>query len=312
MSEYRIEKLNDENVQSLLPLYEKAFGKPISLIELKSKFNTKNWGLRNVGFISFFNDKAVGFYGVFPCEVEIGGEKVLIAQSGDTMVDPEHRRKKLFVVLAKKTFEFCEENGIALVYGFPNIFSFPSFVKKLDWVHIHNIVVHSFKVKCLPFLMMSRMLKIPQSFFHKIQHSILSLKSVKPTNYQSLINSEETISLIKDASFFEYKTYFKQYFLSIESKLVWVKPTSMYLLVGDVEACSKEEFEKVLKKLKRLCFVLGIPHVRFQCSENSKLNDFVKETGVKLDIEYPVGCLPIKSDIEFEKFKFTLADYDTF
>ena len=312
MTEYQIEKLNNENVQSLLPLYEKAFGKPISLVELKSKFNTENWGLKNVGFISFFNEKAVGFYGVFPCEVEIDGKKMLIAQSGDTMVDAEHRRKKLFVLLAKKTFKFCEENGISLVYGFPNQFSFPSFIKKLDWIHIHNIVAHSFKAKCLPFLTMSRLFKVPESFFNKVQHLILSFKSVQPKSYQSIINSSEDLAIVKDASFFEYKTYFKKYFLSINSKLVWVKPTSMYLLVGDVETCSKKEFEKVLKKLKKLCFILGIPHLRFQCSENSILNDFVKDSGVKLEAEYPVGCLPLKPDIEFEKFKFTLADYDTF
>ena len=312
MSEYRIEKLNDDNIESLLPLYEKAFGKSISLIELKAKFNTQKWGLNNVGFVSFYEGKAVGFYGVFPCEVEVDGEKVLIAQSGDTMVDVKHRRQKLFVTLAKKTFEFCKANNVALIYGFPNQFSFPSFVKKLDWIHIHNIVAHSFKVKCIPFLTLERLLKVPKSIFSKYQHWVLSNKCVQPSYYQSINNSVNDISVIKDSKFIAYKSYFKKYFLSINKKVIWVKPTSMYLLIGDVEKCTKEEFDVILKKLKRLCFTLGIPHLRFQCSENSVLNTFVKEDGVKLDMEYPVGCLALNPAIKAEKFKFTLADYDTF
>jgi hypothetical protein len=312
MSEYRIEKLNDDNIECLLPLYEKAFGKPILLTELRAKFNTRKWGLNNLGFISIYEGKAVGFYGVFPCEVEIDGKKVLIAQSGDTMVDADHRRQKLFVTLAKRTFEFCNNNGVALIYGFPNKFSFPSFIKKLDWIHIHNIVAHSFKVKCIPFLAMERFLKVPKSIFSKYQNWVLSKKCVQPFYYQSLNHSQNDILIIKDLKFITYKSYFKKYFILINNKLIWVKPISMYLLIGDVEKCKKEEFDVILQKLKRLCFILGIPHLRFQCSENSVLNRFVKENGVKLDIEYPVGCLALNPDIEVEKFKFTLADYDTY
>ena len=312
MSDYRIEKLNDDNIESLLPLYEKVFVKPISLIELKAKFNTQNWGLNNVGFLSVFEGKTVGFYGVFPCQVEINGKKVLIAQSGDTMVDEDHRRQKLFVTLAKRTFEYCKENNVALIYGFPNQFSFPIFIKKLDWVHIHNIVAYSFKVKCIPFLTLERWLKVPKSIFSKYQHRVLNNKCVQSSYYESLNHSENDISVIKDSKYIAYKSYFKKYFLSINKKVIWVKPTSMYLLIGDIEKCKKKEFNLILQRLKRLCFTLGIPHLRFQCSENSVLNSFVKEEGIKLDIEYPVGCLALNPDIEVEKFKFSLADYDTY
>lgn len=60
-------------------------------------------------------------------------EKVVGAQSLDTLTDVQHRGKGLFLTAAKKLYEQGSADGISFVYGFPNQFSGPGFFRKLNW-----------------------------------------------------------------------------------------------------------------------------------------------------------------------------------
>ena len=55
--EYRIEKLTDENIGDLLPIYQSAFSTDVEFSELKAKFDTSYFGLKNVGFIKTSSSK---------------------------------------------------------------------------------------------------------------------------------------------------------------------------------------------------------------------------------------------------------------
>ena len=136
MDQYSLVRLNDENFEDLLVIYKSAFGIDPSIDDLRKTFNTSNFVDKNVGYIAYFNEKEpAAFYGVFPCFMNINGKKTLVCQSWDTMTHANHRRKGLFIKLAKKTYDLCENLGIKLVFGFPNENSYPGFVKKLNWKH---------------------------------------------------------------------------------------------------------------------------------------------------------------------------------
>ena len=311
--EYRIEKLTDDNIADLLPIYKSAFSTDIELSELRAKFDTSNFGLKNVGFIAYSSEgEGAAFYGVFPCEVLINGEKVLIAQSGDTMTHKNHRRKNLFVILAEKTFDFCKNNDIHMVYGFPNEFSYMGFIKKLKWSHDESIRAYHIRCKCIPFLRLKSIFPFLTPFLNKIKRKKFDRIQIQGKPFQSNLLEVNQYGVLRDEKFLNYKSYSKKYFLSISGVQVWVKPKEMFLLVGDVSACSDEKFYLVLKQLKKLCFSVGIPHLRFHTSPGTKLERLIKPISTKHEIEYPIGYIKLNNQVEVERIKYNLADYDTF
>lgn len=314
MEDFKFVRLLDQNFGLLVPLYKKAFGKEIEESFLKKKFDTSIiCGLKNFGFLAIdSNGNAAAFYGVFPCYCVKGNEKVLVAQSGDTMVDPLHRRKKLFIKLAKLTNELCKEHNIKAVFGFPNMFSLPTFIKKLGWTHTHSIEAFHCRVTCLPVIRIKKLFKIKNGFFTSYQNILLRMNSVKKTNLKSILLSNKFFSIERDESYISYKANPKKYMLFFDGVYLWVKLTPMYLLIGDISECNAQDFEKVKIGLKRLCFKLGVPHYRFQTSPGTYFHEMLKNSLIKLENEYPAGGISFDQKFDISSLSFILADNDTF
>lgn len=81
-------------------------------------------------------DKIVGQYAVIPIMIKFASEISTGALSLATMTHPDYRHQGLFETLAKKTYAEAARNGIYIVYGFPNEFSYPGFIRKLSWFDI--------------------------------------------------------------------------------------------------------------------------------------------------------------------------------
>ena len=134
MSDYNLIQLEDKTYSAIQDLYLRSFGANSSIESIKEKYNTSDFGLKNIGFLAIDNNNDNGaYYGVFPMRMTINNKDYLVAQSGDTMTAPEHRGKGLFIELAKKTYDLAKEKNIQFVFGFPNKNSFPGFQKKLEW-----------------------------------------------------------------------------------------------------------------------------------------------------------------------------------
>lgn len=314
MQEFTVQRLQDEHFELLVPLYKKAFSKLITADFLRKKFDTTSiCGIKNIGFLAIDEQgNAAAFYGAFPCFASNGSHDVLVAQSGDTMVDPQHRRKKLFVQLALATFDLCKSEGVAAIFGFPNIYSFPSFVKKLSWTHIHNIHAYHKKVKCLPFLRLTQRIRFLNPLVKSLQVYLLNRKSADGHQFQSILENRSHYTLTKSANFLHYKSSdTTKQFIKLAGVKVWLKPSPMFLLVGDIEACDEAKFKVILAALEKLAFWMGIPHLRFQASHDTKLIALVSKHLEKLDNEYPVGALALE-DFDISMLRFVMSDNDTF
>lgn len=86
----------------------------------------------DIAFDSTAN-KTAAIYAVAPVPFKIGARKVIGTQSLDTITDVDYRGQGLFINLAKNVYKKSAEDGVSLVYGFPNGNSIHGFVKKLDW-----------------------------------------------------------------------------------------------------------------------------------------------------------------------------------
>lgn len=91
-------------------------------------------------FVDFAADGAdeqeivAAIYAVLPVRFRVGTQSLLAVQSLDTMTDERYRGQGLFLRLAKRTFQRCAQEGVALVYGFPNGSSAHGFFSRLEWV----------------------------------------------------------------------------------------------------------------------------------------------------------------------------------
>lgn len=118
MSDYRIERINEDRLKDLLQLYKASFGKTYSIRYLQNKFNTQYTGISFVGYLAYDQEnQAAAYYGVFPCYINYKGRQVLSAQSGDTMTHPAHQGKGLFTKLARLTYDLAKELKVQFIFG---------------------------------------------------------------------------------------------------------------------------------------------------------------------------------------------------
>ena len=130
---YQFRRLHEGDLEGLADLYARCFPEPMPLTTLRNKFATP-MRQKFVAYVATTEaGSIVASYGVYPVAMRIAGREVVGAQSGDTMTHPEHTKRGLFVRLAKLTYELAAEEGVALVFGFPNENSYPGFVKRLGW-----------------------------------------------------------------------------------------------------------------------------------------------------------------------------------
>lgn len=78
-------------------------------------------------------DRLVGQYALWPTVLRLGRERVLGAQSLDTMTHPDFRGQGMFTVVAEECMRYAAARGVEALYGFPNSNSQPGFVRRLDW-----------------------------------------------------------------------------------------------------------------------------------------------------------------------------------
>jgi hypothetical protein len=310
---YRFEKLSGDNIGDLVPIYNSAFQKDISINELIEKFDTSFTGFKNVGFIAYAPEgEPAAFYGVFPCFATYNGVKYLVAQSGNTMTHANHTGRGLFTALAKMTYDYCRENRIHLVFGFPNQNSYPGFIKKLDWKHFDDMRAYLIRVKCVSWIRIKRIFRLSEKLHQSLGNFMLSLCR-KGTAFQSSCNSDDTIVVDHNKEFLAYKSYAKNYLLEIEGVNVWLKFNESFLLIGDIEKCSDKVFIKVIAKLKLFSFFMGLSHIRIHCSSGVWLEKSLVSYGAhKRDISYPIGGINLTQVLHMGKMKFTTADNDTF
>lgn len=309
---YRFEKLNDSNLNDLLPIYEDAFKQKVDIFFLRKKQDTSVFGLSYVGFIAYSDDnEPAAFYGVFPCIAVYQDKKYLIAQSGDTMTHSNHTGRGLFTQLAKITYDYCKENGVHLVFGFPNKNSYPGFVRKLDWIHFDDMDAYIIRVKTISWYRIHKHLKISDGFFYKRGEKILQRYSSKKA-FKSSCQLKDVPVVDHSNDFFQYKTYGDNYLIEVEGVGVWLKFDTDFLMIGDIEKVNDEQLIGVVKELKKIARKMFIPALRFHGSKDIWLTDFFRKKGESLEVTYPIGGINFTNIIPLEKMKFTMADNDTF
>lgn len=311
MPDYRFERLNPERMNDLYELYRNSFDDHVTLNTLQKKYDTSCFGLAYTGFIAY--DSAgtpAAYYGVFPCLLEYNGTTVLAAQSGDTMTHKQHRGKGLFIQLAKKTYEFAKDNGVKIVFGFPNKNSIHGFFNKLAWIHQDDLNVYEFRIFTLPLSRTANKLHFLKPLYDFYSGSILNRYHSAKKYFKGSVLDGDTGGIQRDENFFNYKRYFKHYILQFCGKCLWIKLDGI-LWIGDIERCTGDELRCMLRKLRRIAFWLGADKIVFHVSPGTYLDKMLAGNYTPHD-KAPAGYVDFGSGIDPQRIKYTSADFDTF
>lgn len=309
---YRYEKITPDLIDDLIFIYRDAFGKAVDRDYIYHKQDTSAFGPSFVGYIAYSEtNEPAAFYGVFPCLLSLDGTKYLAAQSGDTMTHSNHRGKGLFTQLALKTYEYCRENGVQLVFGFPNENSYPGFVRNLGWQHFDDFQIYLVRVYTLPWVRLKSMFGLSTLLHQRWTRFIAGLYPAGAPFANSVI--EPGIGGIDHSSdFFRYKGYGQTWLVRIAGVHVWLKADEQFLYIGDMERCDITTFRKVISGLKNMARLMGLPHLRFQCSRGAYHEAGFKKYGILFNRTYPIGGVNFTNVVPIDQFKFTLSDNDTF
>jgi hypothetical protein len=308
MEEYRIERLNATNLKDLVYLMKTVHVTSKSIEYYKKKFDTSYTGIINIGYFAYdsLTNEPAAFYGVFPCFLTCNNKLVLGCQSGDTITNPKHQKKGLFIKLAKETYKLAKENGIQLVFGFPNSNSEYGFVNKLDWIKIGNFNIYSFKFKNVNLYNIFHKIKNFQFLYNLYFTLIYKFISGKP--FSNTFSDHCFVEKNKD--FFQYKKYEKNYFFKISEYNFWGKFEGG-LTIGDIKISNLSDYDNLYNSLKKLCNLLGIKNTSIICMPDSVIDKVLsKENIASVGISF--GYLLFDSDIEINKLHFSWSDSDTF
>jgi hypothetical protein len=130
-------KQGDEHF--ILDLFECSFGKKLSLDYWNWRFANHPSGLKMI-MLMWDGERLVGHYALSPMRLIIEKQEILTALSMTTMTHPDYAGKGIFTQLANALYEEeHSKNGLAAVWGFPNVNSHYGFIKNLKWSNLEQI-----------------------------------------------------------------------------------------------------------------------------------------------------------------------------
>jgi len=250
--EYCVKRLSINNLNDVTTLHTAVYGKMPPADFFLKKYGTDHTGIAYIGFIAYNKQMLpISYYGVIPCFMSCDSKSILAAQSADTMTHPEYRNRGLFVELAQQTLELCRNEGIRIVFGFPNQNSLPGFIHKLKWQTTETMDCFIIPVKAIPMERLSVKIPFLKGSYSIYTNWVLKKYLVPQQGTSNSVLSDGYDGVFRDAHYLEYKKYSATQVIHIEGAAIWMK-INKGLLIGDISGVTDNNFDALMNKL--LCY----------------------------------------------------------
>ena len=310
---YKIQELTENDYDKIRFLYRNCFNITLTKKEFYRKYYNDH-KFRTIGYFAIdSNGKTGGFYGVFKDNLTYQNKSYMVAQSGDTMTHPAHQKKGLFLMLAKATYNKCIEDGIALIFGFPNKQSYHGFSTKLDWTFYGNMRRWTFTVNSFPWCELTSINRQLKSAYRKFaEHKIRQYK-VKPTRIiADQFNTSYEVGMIeKSLAFFNFKLDNPSVQLLQFRDFTLLVKFDNHLIIGDIGYKNELYATELMNCITQLGELIGCRKVVISLSLNHWANS-IFENYLTSEDGLPIGFLNFNSDIDPSKIAFSYSDFDTF
>ena len=275
-----------------------------------TKYNTAYTGLKYVGYIAYNKDRIpVAYYGVIPCFLQNGNEKIIAAQSADTMTHPKFRYKGMFVELSNITFDLCRQLGIRVIFGFPNQNSYHGAVHKLGWKLTHTIECFIIPIRSLPIASVSTKTRLTKSIYQKYRRRILKRYQKTERLIQNSVIKEGFTGVRRDSDYERSKDYYPREVLRIGNADIWCKLSNEWV-IGDMNVVAAD-FENTVREIKKIAAKLGVRQIQFHVSPGTALHSLFA-SGYTSIPSFPALFQHFDPTVDIDRVKFSFADIDIF
>ncbi len=301
-NEYIIKRFSENDIGHLEQLYEVVYKKKRPPQYFLKKHNSAYTGTSHIGYIAYKGELPIAFYGVIPCFIQYEGKKILAAQSADTMTHPEYRYKNLFFDLSNMCFDLCKQNGITIVFGFPNQNSYHGAIK-LGWQMTE--IMDCFKVP----VHINLFEKILSRIDKKEPDAALKKYDVNEQGIENSVIKDGFSGVLRDENYLQYKTYSKTNVLKVADSKIWIS-TKNGLSIGDIDT-KGNDFDTLINTIKKLAAKFGTGVVYFHACKETSLHKLFEGKFHSIP-SFPVLFQNFNENIDIKKIKFTFADIDVF
>jgi hypothetical protein len=313
--EYDFVRISPEHYGDFQVLVEDSFGSTPSREEVAHLFDTGGYGASHIGFLAYHRAtrEPAAFYGVFPCFVELDGRRILAAQSGSTMTHSNHRRRNLFYLAGRKTFDLAASEGIAFIFGFPNRDSYRGLLK-LGWTHDGDMARYRIFVPTIPLGFLA-----PFSGMVRDLHGRVLARVVKKWRIDAFPITSSALEpgvggMHRSQLSLNYKPEDDRHMLlRVGESVVWINQIDGQIGIGDMQiSARKGEFRRVLQTVKWIAFLSGCSVVRTYVSPQSRLDRLFRDHGYKSSTALANCYLDLTGEADPSLFKWVYGDFDTY
>jgi hypothetical protein len=308
-NEYKFLRLDDAKLKDVKYLFEKVFGKKVSIEYLKKKYDTSYTGQKYLCYLAYDkNNNPVSFHGCIPFKVKYKGSEYLAVQACDFLTIKEHQGKGLMTKLGEITNTLCASGGAKFIYGLQSENTYHT-TKKLGWKNDEIMKCYELKVLTLPLSSIAVKFPVFEKLYRIYPKIVLSFLKSSDT----LANSNDDNlypACIHGKAFFGYKSYSLNRIINVKGYKIWIK-TAPGLWIGDMENIPEADLMITMKRLKLIAFLLGCSKIVFQLNADSYLDRLFSKYYESFD-SYRIGYLKYDNGFPAEKFKPTFGDLDSF
>jgi penicillin-binding protein-related factor A (putative recombinase) len=314
---FRIEKLSKETTKDVALLFKIVFNSKTSEETINNKHINCNGDHKFIGYIAYDNESniPVAYYAVYPRYMIHKGQTFLGAQSGDTMANPNFKRKGIFAQLAELTFEHCEKIGIDIVTGFPNKFSYLTFIKNLKFNELEKLGELEFiqnKFEIHRITNKNSFLKTVHIKYIRLLFSLLFRKGVSFQNSNK--NNKELTYVVHDDKYFSLKNHENKVLISIKGVNVLLKLhyEINQIEIGDIDSTQETELTKIISTLRLATRLSGLRFLNFQSTKNSFLYPRLKPTSKSQKDVSTFIIKDLTGKVSFDTVSLLICDSDGF
>ena len=164
--------------------------------------------------------EVVGQYSLMRYHLNFMGEEIVAAQSSDTVVRGDQRRKRWMTRLADHVYAKATRDGAWAIFGFPNRNSYPVAMKQLDFVRLCHLIYYNLRLGgngTARRLMgpMGTALHFFTTWLRCVINAKLKMKNVRVekttdlpdgiADFLKVINTYEVLSVWKDADYLRWR-----------------------------------------------------------------------------------------------------------
>jgi hypothetical protein len=202
------------------------------------------------------------------------------------------------------------EEGISLVFGFPNQNALHGYLVRLKWQMTETMAHYIIPTGFAAFDTIFNNIPFCKKLYEQYQQFILKDYLVPKKGIENSVFKDGFAGMNRNALYINYKTYnCCSQVIKIGDALLWIKIKNG-LIIGDIN-CPEGEFETMMIQLKKLALKLGLKQIHFQTSHQTRLSWWFSERYRATPSHY-VLFKDLGARIPLDKIKFTYADLDVF